>query len=109
MNIFLLSLCLFAVLPACPLLATAQNSQAGTAQLDSVLVTGSMRFTSEQIATAIGLRAGEVINRDTLQGAADKLAELEHRTAKMTAGGMPTVDLSADDLKALIAYVESLK
>lgn len=76
MNILLLSLCLFAVLPACPLLANAQNSQAGTAHLDSVLVTGSLRFTSEQISTAIGLRAGEVINRDTLQGAADKLAEL---------------------------------
>jgi outer membrane protein insertion porin family len=76
MNIFLLALCLLAVLPACPLLAHPQNSQAGTAHLDSVLVTGSMRFTSEQIATAIGLRAGEVINRDTLQGAADKLAEL---------------------------------
>jgi outer membrane protein assembly factor BamA len=76
MSIFLLSLCLLAVLPACPLLANPQNSQAGTAHLDSVLVTGSMRFTSEQIATAIGLRAGEVINRDTLQGAADKLAEL---------------------------------
>jgi outer membrane protein assembly factor BamA len=35
-----------------------------------------MRFTSEQISTAIGLRAGQVIDRDTLQGAADKLAEL---------------------------------
>ena len=76
MNILLLSLCLLAVLPACPLLANAQNSQAGTAHLDSVLVTGSLRFTSEQISKAIGLRAGEVIDRDTLQGAADKLAEL---------------------------------
>jgi len=27
----------------------------------------------------------------------------------MTAGGMPPIDLSPDDLKALIAYVESLK
>jgi cytochrome c553 len=41
----------------------------------------------------------------------DQLAEvLKHPTAKMTAGGMPSsADLPADDLKALIAYVESLK
>lgn len=34
---------------------------------------------------------------------------LKHPTAKMTAGGMPTVDLPPDDLKALVAYVRSLK
>ncbi|HXM99630.1 MAG TPA: cytochrome b N-terminal domain-containing protein [Candidatus Dormibacteraeota bacterium] len=39
-----------------------------------------------------------------------QLAELfSHPTAKMKAGGMPAVDLPPDDLKALIAYVESLK
>src|SRR5580700_10084624 len=70
------SLCMFTASLWPKPLANPQNSQAGTAHLDSVLVTGSMRFTSEQISTAIGLRAGEVINRDTLQGAADKLAEL---------------------------------
>jgi len=40
----------------------------------------------------------------------DQLAELfRHPTAKMNAGGMPPIDLPPDDLKALIAYVESLK
>src|ERR1700680_5092194 len=40
----------------------------------------------------------------------DQLAELfNHPTAKMNAGGMPPIDLPPDDLKALIAYVESLK
>jgi len=40
----------------------------------------------------------------------DQLAELfKHFTAKMKAGGMPTINLPPDDLKALIAYVESLK
>ena len=40
----------------------------------------------------------------------EQLAELfKHPTAKMTAGGMPPVDLRPDDLKALIVYVESLK
>ena len=41
---------------------------------------------------------------------ADQVATLfQHPTAKMTAGGMPPVDLPPDDTKALIAYVESLK
>jgi ubiquinol-cytochrome c reductase cytochrome b subunit len=40
----------------------------------------------------------------------DQLAELfKQPTAKMNAGGMPPVTLPPDDLKALIAYVESLK
>ncbi|HLX84040.1 MAG TPA: cytochrome b N-terminal domain-containing protein [Terriglobales bacterium] len=40
----------------------------------------------------------------------DQLAELfKHPSAKMNAGGMPPIDLPPDDLKALIAYVESLK
>ena len=40
---------------------------------------------------------------------AKELAELlQHPNAKMTAGGMPGVNLPADDLKALVAYVESL-
>src|SRR5580704_8809884 len=34
---------------------------------------------------------------------------LLHPNEKMTSGGMPTVDLSAEDLSALIAYVRSLK
>lgn len=38
-----------------------------------------------------------------------QLAELfKHPTAKMNAAGMPPIDLPPDDLKALIAYVESL-
>jgi ubiquinol-cytochrome c reductase cytochrome b subunit len=36
-------------------------------------------------------------------------ALLKHPSAKMTAGGMPQVDLPPDDLKALVAYVSSLK
>src|SRR6202045_4614604 len=40
----------------------------------------------------------------------EQLAELfKHPTAKMTAGGMPPIALPPDDLKSLIAYVESLK
>ena len=40
----------------------------------------------------------------------EQLAQLfKHPTAKMTAGGMPPIDLPPDDMKSLIAYVESLK
>lgn len=39
-------------------------------------VTGSTRFTSEQIASAIGLHTGQTVRRETLQDAADKLAVL---------------------------------
>jgi mono/diheme cytochrome c family protein len=39
-----------------------------------------------------------------------QLAEMfKHPTPKMTAGGMPPLELPPDDLKALIAYVESPK
>ncbi len=41
---------------------------------------------------------------------ADQVAELfKHPTAKMTAGGMPPINFPPDDVRALIAYVESLK
>ncbi len=40
----------------------------------------------------------------------EQLAQLFKNPAdKMTAGGMPPIDLPPDDLKAMIAYVESLK
>jgi ubiquinol-cytochrome c reductase cytochrome b subunit len=40
----------------------------------------------------------------------DQLGELfKHPTGKMTGGGMSPIDLPPDDLKALIAYVKSLK
>jgi outer membrane protein assembly factor BamA len=51
-------------------------AKAGAAHLDSVEVSGSKRFSSGEIAAAIGLRAGATINRDDLQAAADKLAAI---------------------------------
>jgi outer membrane protein assembly factor BamA len=63
-------------LSASRLRATPQNARPGTARLDSVLVAGSMRFTSEQIVAAIGLQPGATVGREELQGAADKLAAL---------------------------------
>jgi outer membrane protein assembly factor BamA len=56
--------------------AGASVPQSGNSRLDAIEVTGSSRFSSKQIAEAIGLRAGENINRETLQQAADKLSGL---------------------------------
>ena len=67
---------IFTPLSASRIQAPPQNARPGTARLDSVLVAGSMRFTSEQIATAIGLHPGETVGREELQSAADKLAAL---------------------------------
>jgi outer membrane protein assembly factor BamA len=73
---FLLSLCMLAPWATPRLLANPQSAPEPTAHLDSVLITGSQRFNSAQIASAIGLRVGQEVNRDALQNAADKLAEL---------------------------------
>jgi outer membrane protein assembly factor BamA len=60
-------------LPLSPVCAAQE--QAGTARLAAVQVTGSKRFTSDQIVTAIGLHAGSQVGRDDLQRAADGLAK----------------------------------
>ena len=59
-----------------PSVVAQSPAKAGAAHLDSVTVTGSNRFASGEIASAVGLRAGTSINRDDLQAAADKLAAL---------------------------------
>lgn len=52
------------------------QSEAGSATLASVEVTGSKRFTSAQIAPAIGLKIGSQITRTDVQQAANTLAQL---------------------------------
>src|SRR5579862_3145771 len=56
--------------------AQAQQSKGGASHLDAVEISGSKKFTSQQIAAAVGLRAGNIITREDLQAAADKLAAL---------------------------------
>jgi outer membrane protein insertion porin family len=57
-----------------PVLCSAQE-QAGTGRLAEVRITGSKRFTSDQIVAATGLRVGSPVGRDDLQRAADTLAK----------------------------------
>jgi outer membrane protein assembly factor BamA len=59
-----------------PSLAQKSPSAAGTAKLVSVQITGSRRFTSEQIAASISMKAGDTITHESLQAAADRLAQL---------------------------------
>lgn len=53
----------------------AQN-QATSAPLASISITGSSRFSSDQIASAIGMHTGANVTRADLQAAADRLSKL---------------------------------
>jgi outer membrane protein assembly factor BamA len=68
---------LFGLLAAGQALAQAPApTEAGNGKLESVKVTGSARFRSEQISPATGLNPGAVIAKDDLQRGADRLAQL---------------------------------
>ncbi|MGH9745649.1 MAG: POTRA domain-containing protein [Candidatus Acidiferrales bacterium] len=55
---------------------TLTPAQAAGERLAAVIVTGSHRFKSQEIAGATGLRTGSTVTRDELQLAADRLARL---------------------------------
>src|SRR5947209_12706641 len=58
----------------------------------------------------VGTAAAPALTGIAAKFSPEQVAELfKHPTAKMTAGGMPPVDLPAEDLKALISYLQSLK
>ncbi len=52
----------------------AQEGNSGSGRLESVSVTGSKKYTSEQIVPATGLRAGQQVTRDDIQKGANALA-----------------------------------
>src|SRR5580693_3326070 len=52
------------------------QAAAGSAKLDAVTIEGSARYKSDQIAAAIGMKPGMTVDRDALQGGADKLVAL---------------------------------
>jgi outer membrane protein insertion porin family len=56
--------------------ATTQAASQPSAKLSAVSVTGSTRFTSDQIVAQIGLKAGASVTRSDLQAAADTLTQL---------------------------------
>jgi outer membrane protein assembly factor BamA len=54
----------------------AQAAATGSAKLESVTISGSKRFKSDQIAAAIGMKPGTTVDREAIQGSADKLVAL---------------------------------
>lgn len=72
----MLHLVLATVFCASPSPAQSAPAQTASARLVSVAATGSVRFQSEQISQATGLKPGNTITRDDLQKAADHLTAL---------------------------------
>lgn len=72
--------------------AAQDQTQPSTSRLDSVEITGSSRFSSQQIITATGLHVGAQVTHDDLQKVANDLAQLgpfsnvEYRYSTLDAG-----------------------
>jgi outer membrane protein insertion porin family len=62
--------------PLAPMSSAQQPAAAGTGKLAAITVTGTKRYPTDKIAAASGLVIGQMVGRDDLQGAADKLADL---------------------------------
>jgi ubiquinol-cytochrome c reductase cytochrome b subunit len=98
-----------------PELSSASLAAANVALADPLAAKGKTIFEAQSCNAChgdggVGTAAAPALVGIGAKFPPDKLAELLKRpTAKMNAGGMPPVDLPPDDLKALIAYVESFK
>lgn len=77
LGVFLvISLTLASVVRAAQSTPPPSASQAGSSRLASVAVTGSKKFSSDQIAAVTGLHTGAMVTRDDLQKGADRLSQL---------------------------------
>lgn len=56
--------------------SVSAQAAGGSAKLDAITIEGSARYKSDQIAAAIGMKPGMTVDRDALQGGADKLVAL---------------------------------
>jgi ubiquinol-cytochrome c reductase cytochrome b subunit len=98
-----------------PELSSASLTAANVALADPLAAKGKTIFEGNSCNACHGDGGVGTAVAPALVGLSSKLspeqvAELfKHPSAKMTAGGMPPIDLPPDDLKALIAYLESLK
>ena len=83
--------------------------------LDPLAAAGKNVYGSESCdachgENGVGTAAGPKLTGAIAQTPADELSSLlRHSTPKMIEGGMQAVDISDDDLKALVAYIKSLK
>src|SRR5450432_846990 len=98
-----------------PELSSASLAAANVTLADPVAAKGKTIFEAQSCNACHGDGGTGTAAAPALVGLSKKLkaeqvgALFQHPTAKMTAGGMPPIDLPADDTKALIAYLESLK
>lgn len=98
-----------------PELSSASLVAANVALADPLAAKGKTIFEAQSCNAChgdggVGTAAAPALVGVSAKLSSDQITELlKHPNAKMTAGGMPAVDLPADDLKALVAYVESLK
>jgi mono/diheme cytochrome c family protein len=98
-----------------PELSSASLAAANVTLADPVAAKGKSIFEAQSCNAChgdggVGTAAAPPLTSVKTKFSPEQLADLfKHPTAKMTAGGMPPIDLPPDDLKALLAYVESLK
>ena len=98
-----------------PELSSASLTAANVALADPLAAKGKAVFEAQSCNAChgdagVGTAAAPALVGIAAKVSPDQLGQLfKHPTGKMTAGGMPPMDLPPDDLKALIAYVESLK
>jgi ubiquinol-cytochrome c reductase cytochrome b subunit len=98
-----------------PELSSASLAAANVTLADPLAAKGKAVFEGQSCNAChgdggVGTAAGPGLVGVSAKFSPDKLRELiEHPTAKMKAGGMPTADLSPDDLTGLITYLASLK
>ncbi len=98
-----------------PELSSASLAAANAALADPLAAKGKAIFESHYCTAChgeggVGTAAAPALIGVGAKFSADQITELlRHPTAKMKAGGMPTPELSPDEMKALVAYVASLK
>ena len=98
-----------------PDLSGASLAAANVALADPLAAKGKTIFAAQSCNAChgdggVGTAAAPALIGISAKLSRDQVANLlQHPTAKMTAGGMPAVDLPPDELKALVAYIESLK
>jgi ubiquinol-cytochrome c reductase cytochrome b subunit len=98
-----------------PELSSASLTAANVALADPLAAKGKTIFEAQSCNAChgdagVGTAAAPALAGIAAKVSPDQLAQLfKHPTAKMTAGGMPPMDLPPDDFKALITYVGSLK
>jgi ubiquinol-cytochrome c reductase cytochrome b subunit len=101
--------------PFQPAGAASSLSAPVVAVLDPLAAAGKNVYSSESCdachgENGVGTAAGPKLTGAIAQTPADELSSLlRHPTPKMIEGGMQAVDISDDDLKALVAYIKSLK